>query len=287
MRRRKWGSLVLMIPLLVLFTVGTSHGALVRLYTDDFPCETVPPKCPSVINLVVEFLKDLPGDEIRLGDIPRFDIDIGICSELYVEAGAELVIPATDENVNAEWFMDGDPASEWNDHLAIRMQIGDITMAGGAKLVGKNCLGFIDFTLPLVGGFYIETLLMEGRYRVYHDTVANKVVLQEGYTGVAIGGIELTGLPDWLLEFADPIAILIANGLVAPLINGALMKPNGIVFNLAQSIMTGLYGVVPCGGCMIPPNAAGMARTAYFVPTLLLFLLPAGLVAYLKRRNRK
>ena len=286
LRRTSWLTALMLIGLM---TPVSAMADLVRLHGEDFPCDTFPPKCPESLTDFVAKVQDLFEGEVIPIDIPeQIDIDSGgVCDELYIEAGGHLELSVAGLAAVFEYIRD--PVLPYFDHLRTDLQLADVSLGGDANLVGENCLLFIDFSIPIGGGIHIDDLLMQSRTTVWLDDAADKVELQDEYSGAVIGGLTADlGLPALVEFLVDLIVPFIANTTVADAIEETLLVDGGIVFDMVEDLMDNFYHTVPCGCLVVPGRSYPAGKLAGHVAVNLgFYLLPVGLILVLRRKLRK
>jgi len=280
-KRMNWIRFVLLLACLSLMVPASASAALERLYQDSFPCETIPPKCPSSVGFLVQ-LKNLFGGEVIDIDIDeRIDIDAGIwCSELYIQAGGNLTLPI--DGLNAELFYIRDAGDEWYEHLATGFAVSYVSLGGSAVLSGRDCIGFIDFNIPIGADISIDSLQVVSRSAAWLDTATDEVVLTDEYSEVSIGGLDYDfGLGEMIHGLIFPFVYdLLQSGIES------LIQDDGLVLNFVETIMDELYHVQPCG-CTMLPSHRGQPPVSHILANMAPYLLPLGMVAFLIRRKRK
>jgi len=288
MNGRKWISLLAVLPFLCVAGPAAAEEveSLVQLTADDFPCDTVPPKCPDVPGFFLGQLNKLfPNDVMDISLDERIDIDQGICDELYVQVGGSLTLPT--EGIEAIAYMDRE--GEWNDHLGVEMGLWYLNFEASLTVVARDCLGFlgIDFTIPFDTHLWADHIVWNARYGVWYDNVANQVQLSDEYSEVGIDVFYFEALPEPWNTFLNATGIPLL--LTRDLLDNLLISENGLVFNLAEGMMDGLYKTQPCGCMMVPAGHyadPGMIR-GHIALNMLPYLLPLGLVGWLRRRAKK
>ena len=282
-KEMKWLGVILLVTGICLGGAVGARAELQRIYADAFPCETIPPKCPEVVGFLMQ-IKNLFPESIELAVGDRFDLDDGgLCDDLYVEAAGGVSLPVA--GLNAELFLIRPPASEWQDHLAMNLQINDFHLLGEAILFGHGCLGFLNFGIPLGGeiGISIGQLLMAARYSMWLDTDTNKVVLQDEFADVQFGNLDINTGGGALLDGIVEVAVVL---FLRDVIAQELLVSGGALADLTEGIMDGLYHTQPCG-CMMLPSHGGKPPAGHILVNMAPFLLPLGLVAFLRRRARR
>jgi len=281
MKRKSWIRTILLLACLSLMVPASAWAALERLDQTDFPCETIPPKCPASVGFLLQ-LKNLFGGEVISIDInEQIDIDPGIwCDELYVNAGGTLTVPIA--GLNAELFYIRDPGDEWYEHLATGFQVTNVHLGGGAILSGRDCIGFIDFDIPIGAQIGIGSLSAVSRTAVWLDTATDEVVLTDEFADVAIGNLQFDfGLGEMIHGLIFPYLYSVIADTVESQITG-----DGIVLDLVGTIMDELYHVQPCG-CTMLPSHRGQPPVSHILVNMAPYLLPLGMVVFLRRRKRK
>ena len=252
-----------------------------RLYQDSFPCDTFPSKCPESVGFLLQLKNILGGEVIDIAIDQRIDIpDVPgwVCGELYVQAGGNLTVPIA--GLDAELFYIRNPADTYYEHLATGFQVNNITVGGSARLVGKNCIGFIDFNIPLGANISIDSLAATSRSKVWLNTSTNKVFVTEAYSGAAIGGLDFDfGLGEMIEGLIWPFVYSFLRDAML-----SLIEQDGLVLTLVGGIMNELYHIQPCG-CMVLPSHGGHPPASHIVANMAVWLLPVGFVAFLRRRS--
>ncbi len=216
--------------------------------------------------------------DLVVGDY--FDLDSGgLCDELYIEAAAGISLPVA--GLDAELFMIRPPADEWQDHLAMNIQINDFQIGGQAILWGHGCLGFIEFGIPLSADLSIESLLMGGRYSMWLDNVEGNIELQDEFTDVVVAGLDINTGGGALL---DGIAVAAVQLFLLDIIEEQLLHSGGAIADIMEGLMDGLYKAQPCA-CMMLPSHHGKPPVSHILVNVVPFLLPVGFMVFLRRRT--
>ena len=279
------GSVVLLLGISILMCLPRPASAeFVRLYAEDFPCETVPSKCPSgAVDLLLRLKDAFPEARLTVPVRERLYVDTGgVCDQLYVEAGGQIVVPLNDLEVDFSFVRD--PEAPFYEHTILRLHLRNVVGEISALFKADNCLLFIDFSIPVVGTqFWLGDLLAVGWQKVWLDTDSDQVFLTDALSGVLLGDVKLDipGVSDTLEDLIVPD---IADEVVAGLLDDALVDQGGALFDLAEGAMDELYRIRPLGFCAAVSPTRGLTPAGNVAVNSSLLLLPLAVVVCLRRR---
>ena len=315
-RTAKWVVILCILPSLLVISTENTLRAEQELFAEDFPCETLPPKCPDTYSKFLTRLKALvPSFSLRI----RLDEKIPVehddkCTDLYLIAGSTITIKIK-EVLSGEMRMIRNPSDpkygSYPDDLYFWTELGGIILEDVKIGVGGRCRRLLFPNLYNTFQLYIRlneikvnTIGLYSMTSVWEDDTEH-VDLRYSPTGYSDTELNM------YIELLDPdnLAIIsalvngvinliftgVSNLFIEPALNTMLLsEEEGLVLDLVEMIMDELYQLQPvsCGGCggMIPSSTSFASRTqlsTHVAANVMTYLLPFGLIFFYKRKRKK
>ncbi len=326
-RKAKWIGILLLFPCMLMFGAGNALGAFERLTAEDFPCNTLIPKCPDTYSIflseIMKIFSALPPIDIDVDE----DIDVVNTPLCHIYMSTDTVATIDLSSVlNAEFNVIREEGNQYEDHLRLWIEVGGIDLANLNLQISGGCgplpfnlwllpinlnLSFEDITINAITLESVSSILLEDesnlelRYEFPEGTPS-------GYSAVNMEmtlDLDLNFIAEFLGvdDFMNAIINSVSNNMIAPEVNKMLLSDvksdtEGILLDGVEQMMDMFYQIPTisssaCGGCggtmpsmpSLPslPFASRKQQTVHVAANMMTYLLPIGFAFYYKRKRKK